>query len=95
MLGRRRINDLEERMALLQAENKFLVQEIDRMTGLCSEITRQLQAINEKIDVLDSNEHKQVDTDSVIINEDGMYDTRNTRNMHRREETAVNSHGSY
>jgi ribonucleotide monophosphatase NagD (HAD superfamily) len=41
---------------------------------LCSGITRQLQAINEKIDVLDSNEHKQVDTDSVIINEDGMYD---------------------
>jgi len=74
MLGRRRMNDLEERVALLQAENKYLVQEIDRMTGLCSGITRQLQAINEKIDMLDSNEHKQVDTDSVIINEDGMYD---------------------
>lgn len=74
MLGRQRMNDLEERIELLKAENRFLIQEIDRMTGLCSEITKQLQTINEKIDVLDSSEHKQTDTDSVIINEDGMYD---------------------
>jgi len=74
MLGRRRMNDLEERMALLQAENKFLVQEIDRMTGLCSEITAQLMAISEKLESLETNKVTQVDTDSVIINEDGMYD---------------------